>query len=181
MRQNGSTVSQSIRILLAAAALCVLSAFLACRSGSPPTATPAADDTAWATYANSRFAYSICYPKNLLEPQGESPNGDGQKFLAKDGAQLLVYGSNNALNESINDIFNRTASRLAGSSGKVTYKAIKPSWFVFSGQQGSTIFYAKTLYAKDLILSFELTYDSSQSSVYNPVAGKLASCFAKAP
>ena len=181
MRRNSRIVSQSARILLAAAVLCAISAFFACRPGASAAAPPASDDAVWATYANSRFAYSICYPKNLLEPQGESPNGDGQKFVAKDGAQLLVYGSNNALNESINDVFNRTASRLAGPSGKVTYKAIKPAWFALSGQHDSTIFYAKTLYAKDLILSFELTYDNSQSSVYNPVAAKLGSCFAKAP
>jgi hypothetical protein len=181
MLQNNRIVSKSIRILLAAAVLCAISAFFACRPGSSAAAASVSDDPSWTTYANSRFAYSICYPKNLLDPQGESPNGDGQKFLAKDGAQLLVYGSNNALNESINDVFNRTASRLAGPSGKISYKAVKPAWFVLSGQHDSTIFYAKTLYGKDLVLSFELTYDSSQSSVYNPVAAKLASCFTKAP
>jgi hypothetical protein len=181
MSRNNTTVSKSIRILLAATILCAIGAFFACRPGPSAAAASVSDDSNWATYANSRFAYSICYPKNLLEPQGESPNGDGQKFLAKDGAQLLVYGSNNALNESINDVFNRTASRLAGASGKVSYKAVKPAWFVLSGQHDSTIFYAKTLYTKDLILSFELTYDSSQSAVYNPVAAKLASCFTKAP
>ena len=181
MHRNKQVISKPLRLLLAVAALCAISAFFACRPGASAAAPPASDDAVWATYANSRFAYSICYPKNLLEPQGESPNGDGQKFVAKDGAQLLVYGSNNALGESINDVFNRTASRLAGPSGKVTYKAIKPAWFVLSGQTSNTIFYAKTLYAKDLILSFELTYDSAQSSTYNPVATKLGSCFAKAP
>jgi hypothetical protein len=181
MRRNSRIVSQSARILLAAAVLCAISAFFACRTGSSAAAAAASDDSNWATYANSRFAYSICYPKNLLDPQGESENGDGQAFLAKDGARLLVYGSNNALNESINDVFNRTSSRLAGTSGKVTYKAVKPTWFALSGQHDSTIFYAKTLYAKDLIVSFEFTYDRSQSNVYNPVTAKLSSCFAKAP
>ena len=181
MHRNKQVISKPLRLLLAAAALCAISAFFACRPSSSAAAASASDDPSWATYANSRFAYSICYPKNLLDPQGESPNGDGQKFVAKDGGQLLVYGSNNALNESINDVFNRTASRLAGPSGKISYKAVKPAWFVLSGQHDSTIFYAKTLYGKDLVLSFELTYPSSQSSVYNPVAARLASCFAKAP
>ncbi|MGA2252171.1 hypothetical protein [Terracidiphilus sp.] len=181
MNRNSSIASKSIRIILATAVLCAIGAFFACRPSPSAAAASVPDDSNWATYGNSRFAYSICYPKNLLDPQGESPNGDGQKFLAKDGAQLLVYGSNNALNESVNDIFNRTASRLAGASGKVTYKAVKPAWFVLSGQHDSTIFYAKTLYAKDLIVSFEFTYNSAQSNVYNPVAAKLASCFAKAP
>jgi hypothetical protein len=181
MRRNSRIVSQSIRILLAAAVLCAISAFFACRPGSSAAAASAPDDPAWDIYANSRFAYTLCYPKNLLDPQGESPNGDGQKFLAKDGAQLLVYGSNNALDQSIQDVFDSMASRLAGPSGKVTYKAVRPSWFVLSGQNGSTIFYAKTFYGKDVIRSFELTYDSSHASVYNPIAAKLGSCFTKAP
>lgn len=181
MRRNSKIIPHSIRIFLAFAVLCAISAFFACRTGSSAAAASTPDDPTWATYANSRFAYTICYPKNLLDPQGESENGDGQAFLARDGARLLVYGSNNALNESITDVFNHTSSRLAGPSGKITYKAIKPAWFVLSGQQGSTIFYAKTFYAKDLIVSFEFTYDSSRSNVYNPVAAKLSSCFAKAP
>src|SRR5437868_6035966 len=30
------------------------------------------------TYTNARFKYSISYPSNLLIPQGEAENGDGQ-------------------------------------------------------------------------------------------------------
>jgi hypothetical protein len=180
MSRNGSAISKSFGILLATAVLCAIGGFLACRGSSTSTA-PSTSDPTWATYANTRFAFSICYPKDLLVPQGESPNGDGQKFLSKDGAQLLVYGSNNALNESLDDVLNSMATRLTGQTGKVTYKAVKPAWFALSGQQDSTIFYAKTLFGKDQIRSFELTYPSSQASIYNPIAAKLASCFAKAP
>ncbi len=35
------------------------------------------------TYYNHRYDYSIDYPKDVLFPQGESDNGDGQKFLSK--------------------------------------------------------------------------------------------------
>jgi hypothetical protein len=51
----------------------------------------------WKWYGNVRFHYAICYPENLLLPQGESENGDGQIFRGKDGARLTVYGRNNAL------------------------------------------------------------------------------------
>lgn len=33
------------------------------------------------TYHNSRFDYSISYPADILIPQGEAINGDGQKFF----------------------------------------------------------------------------------------------------
>lgn len=44
-------------------------------------------------YNNARFGYSISYPSDLLVPQGEAENGDGQKFLSMDkSAEMLVYG-----------------------------------------------------------------------------------------
>lgn len=48
------------------------------------------------TYHNIRFGYSISYPADSLIPQGEAENGDGQKFLSRDGrTEMLVYGSHN--------------------------------------------------------------------------------------
>jgi hypothetical protein len=138
---------------------------------------PEASRHVWKIYTNVRFQYSICYPQDLLVPQGEAENSDGQKFLAMDGAKLLVFGQNNALNESVKDAIEDTSSRLAGASGKVTYQVIKPGWFVVSGQNGKSIFYAKTLYAHDQFKSFELTYNEAESSVYKPVAARLARCF----
>src|SRR5436190_13571117 len=50
-------------------------------------------ENGYRTYSNARFAYSISYPSDLLVPQGESDNGDGQKFQSKDvRAVMLVYG-----------------------------------------------------------------------------------------
>jgi|GEM_PF-515469 len=137
----------------------------------------APDGHVWKVYTNVRFKYSICYPQDLLVPQGESDNTDGQKFLAKDGAQLIVYGRNNALHDSLKDALEDTSSRLAGASGKVTYKVIRPGWFVVSGENGQSVFYAKTMYSHEQFKSFDLTYDSGASSVYKPVVTRLAACF----
>ncbi len=43
---------------------------------------PAAEN--FQTYHNSRFDYAIEYPANLLIPQGEADNGDGQVFVSPD-------------------------------------------------------------------------------------------------
>ncbi len=80
---------------------------------------PSASAHVWQRYTNVRFQYSICYPEGLLVPQGESPNSDGQKFLAKDGAQLVVFGRNNAIDESLRDALASTEVRLTDSSGKL--------------------------------------------------------------
>jgi hypothetical protein len=131
----------------------------------------------WKSYTNIRYQYAICYPEDLLIPQGESPNNDGQTFLAEDGAQLVVFGQNNALKESLKDALVGTESRLAGASGKVTYKVLKPKWFVVSGKNGQTVFYATTRYNGDQFKSFELTYDHSAANVYEPLIDQLTTCF----
>ena len=133
----------------------------------------------WKTYTNVRFQYHICYPTDLMVPQGEPDNGDGQKFLAHDGAELIVYGSNNAMDQSLKKVLADTESNLAGPSGKVTYKKLKANWFVVSGQNGQTVFYSKVLYNNhdDQFKSFELTYDRAGSALYEPVIARLAKCF----
>ena len=131
----------------------------------------------WKTYTNVRFHYSLCYPEDLLSPQGESANSDGQTFLGKDGAKLIVYGENDVLGEGIQTRLQETAKRLAGSSGKITLQVRKPTWFVVSGKHGDTVFYAKAVYGLEQFKSFEMTYSARQAKLYDPVVQKLASCF----
>jgi hypothetical protein len=144
-------------------------------------ASGVARDHVWKSYTNVLFRYAICYPEDLMFPQGESANSDGQTFLAKDGALLLVFGQNNALGQSLEDAMVITESRLTGSSGKITYKALRRDWFVVSGQAGSDIFYAKTRYRHDQFTSFELTYNYSAAAVYEPLIARLNACFADVP
>lgn len=137
----------------------------------------AAGGYAWKWYTNVRFGYAICYPAELLVSQGESPNGDGQKFMAKNGAQLIVFGGNNALNESLKGALAHAESRLAGMSGKITYKALRPTWFVVSGEDGQTLFYDRTLYSHNQFKSLELTYQRSVAAIYEPLISRLSRCF----
>src|SRR5215469_6044695 len=75
-------------------AMCVSLVMLSNTLASTSAHVPSPSAHVWKRYTNVRFQYSICYPEDLLIPQGESQNSDGQKFLAKDGAQLLVFGRN---------------------------------------------------------------------------------------
>ena len=88
-----------------------------------------------------------------------------------------MYGNNNALNETLRRVLSETGRRLAGSSGRVTYKVQKANWFVLSGQSGQSIFYAKALLSHGQFKSFELTYDRAAASLYDPLVGRFASCF----
>ena len=67
---------------------------------SQSTKHPQGLEHCYGSYSNGRFGYSIDYPKDLLIPQGESDNEDGQEFTSKDGkAVLLVWGHLNVLGE----------------------------------------------------------------------------------
>lgn len=132
------------------------------------------------TYFNQRYGYSIDYPKDLLFPQGESDNGDGQVFLSKNtDAKLLVYGSNNALEQSLEDIY-REQSRggMPDEPQKVvTYRVLKNNWFVVSGYNAGKIFYQKTLLHDKQFKTFIFEYDEKQKKIYDPINIRLAKSF----
>jgi hypothetical protein len=117
-------------------------------------ATSAAQIT-YKTYSNARFEYSISYP-NLLVPQGEATNGDGQKFRSRDGrAELIVYGGHNALEKTLRDIYDDEVSATAHPKRVVTYKVLRTDWFVVSGREGGKILSeddAQGRYVQDLSL-----------------------------
>ena len=146
------------------------------------TATPAAAQSranplATNTYANARFGYSLCYPPALLKPQGEADNGDGQKFLGADGAELLVWGENNALENTLTQAMEDAQASMAQDKGTVIYKASKDNWFVISGEIGDNIYYQKTIFSQDRFINFRLTYARATSAQYEPVVSQLAGCF----
>jgi hypothetical protein len=129
----------------------------------------------WNTYGNARFAYSVCYPPDLFAPQGEADNGDGQRLLAEDGAEMLVWGSNNALELSIDEEVQQHLE------GEITYKAGKKNWRVASGVSGPKAFYYKVIQREDQFLSLHIRYDRLSASLYDPIVARISSCFRPAP
>lgn len=144
--------------------------------------TALADDV-YHTYYNKRFGYSISYPKDILYPQGETDNGDGQKFLSKDAdASLIVYGSNDALNQSLQDLYLEESR--GGTHEKptkvVTYKVLTNNWFVVSGYNSRKVFYQKTILNKNQFKSFFFEYPESKKKIYDPITKHIAGSFKSA-
>jgi hypothetical protein len=54
---------------------------------------------------------------------------------------------------------------------------VKPNWFVLSGRNGQTVFYAKAHYNLDQLKFLELTYYLSSAAVYEPLITRLTACF----
>ena len=136
------------------------------------SASAAEQRVVYKTYTNARYGYSISYPSNLLIPQGEADNGDGQAFRSKDqSAEMRVYGSQ--------DLGGGLAGAYAeAQQGKnVSYKTIKRNWFVVSGYNGGKIFYQKTMLKGDALKTFTIEYDESQKSTYDAVTARVARSF----
>ena len=139
--------------------------------------TPTKHQGSWATYNNIRFAYGGCYPKYLLKPQGESPNGDGQRFASSDGAVALMYGSYNLEGKSLLDVLTTNRALLFGSNVKVIYKVIRKSYVVLSGFSEKLIIYEKVLSHDDRLLTLRLTYNQQLRREYDPIAADMSACF----
>jgi hypothetical protein len=134
----------------------------------------ALSQTNYETYSNARFDYSISYPSNLLAPQGEADNGDGQIFSG-DGAEMRVYGSNMLANETLFKEFNSVMKEY--SSG-VTYRTYRKSFFVVSALRDGKIFYRKTIARPNgSFITFTIEYDESKRGVYDKAVSKMAKSF----
>jgi hypothetical protein len=125
------------------------------------------------TYSNARFGYSISYPANILIPQGEPDNGDGQIFRSNDGhAEMRVFGRYNVQNETLKSAFN------AAQEGKsVTYKLLRGNFYVVSGHAGGKIFYEKTMLKGDTFKTFMIEYDEADASTYDAITARVARSF----
>lgn len=150
-------------------------------SAALATSVAAADTHDWRTYANARFGYAICYPADLVQPQAEADNGDGRAFTGAGGAELRVYGRNNATDDTLKSAQKDDEARLATDGGAVTYKAAKANWYVLSGRQGDRLFYVKTRLVKDQFEVFELSYPAAAAKTWNPVAAHISDCFTHRP
>ena len=124
------------------------------------------------TYSNARYGYSIAYPVGLLIPQGESENGDGQKFISKDGGTTLTAFGSNRLNRSLQDEF-----QSAQENRTVTYKVLKRDMFVVSGTENGKIFYQKTLLRGDVFKTFIIEYDERVRTTFDSITTRIARSF----
>ena len=127
-------------------------------------------------YVNHRYGYALAWPKRLLSPRGESDAGDGQVFAAQDGrSELRCWGSfNDAPPLTISEAL---AAALAESRRQVTYKHLGRDFFVLSGHAGGRIFYRRTALAHGVLATFELTYEPSLKSLFDPVIQDLCAGF----
>jgi hypothetical protein len=137
-------------------------------------------------YCNDRFSFCIQYLDGFIG-QGESENSDGQRFLSKDKqAEITSYGM--LVLEGVNDDLNEQFKQ-ASEGINVTYKVVKPEWFILSGTDSKgNIIYRKTTLKKISYLNEEkpetkvlqtltITYRASQQKLYGSYCNVVAKGF----
>lgn len=117
-----------------------------------------------APYCNARYGYCITVPPALYG-QGESDSGDGQVFLNRPATvTLTVWGGWSDIPDlpSFTDSFKETSRGWPAGNGQaarvVTYKLLKPDFFVVSGVQGGKVFYQRTIRKGGVTATYLLEY-----------------------
>ncbi len=131
------------------------------------------------SYHNSKYAYSVEFPRPLLIPQGESDAGDGQRFASKDGSfKMSVWGQFNVLDKTLaKECDERIESDRKDNSLAVTYKALKGTVCAYSGLAGSTIIYQKTVFLDDTFKTVRLEYPKANKEAFDSIVNRIVSSF----
>jgi hypothetical protein len=131
-------------------------------------------------YCNARFGFCISYPINF-KAQGESDNGDGQEFISMDGkSSILVYrDGREVMYESDSECKNQSflTDVTSDETKKVTYKKMGDRFYVVSGYEGSSIFYQKTIFTNEGMMTAIFTYPTSQKGKYDSYCVKVFETF----
>jgi hypothetical protein len=154
-----------------------------CERVGDSIAVPPPEEIAYETYYNSRFNYAVKYPIDLLVPQGEAQNGDGQSFISEDNQIVMsVYGTHHSLQGSL-DRWYREATR-GSDRREVTYKTRRDNWFVVSGYDDGFVFYQKVVEEREeggVFKVLELRYRRSLQPQFDPVVAEIANSFTSNP
>jgi hypothetical protein len=140
---------------------------------APLQASPDIPQVTFSNYVNVRFAYSVCYPSKLFVPQGESGDGDGQKFVTSDmQAMAVVYGSNNALRQPLQQVLDQDSDGVT-----VIAKSIDTGMFTFSGRSNDKTISEKTLLQNQQFKTLNIQFPTRMATTYAPIAERMIGCF----
>lgn len=122
-------------------------------------------------YYNVRFDYRIAYPSDFVR-QPEPENSDGCEIRRDEKTYILVYGSYNALEETIEDMYNKSLT------ASTTYSKLGDNWFVISGYtDNGDVFYHKTVLRNDVIFTAIFYYPEDENEHFSKIIPKIFSDF----
>jgi len=131
-------------------------------------------------YHNDRFQFSVIFPVDILEPQGEPDNGDGQIFISGDKkTKLIASGRHNAMDDTIEYAF-KEACRGTLDDAKdreVTFKVQKDNWYIVFGIENGKYFYEKRFLVDGVFKGFWIEYPQTMQKEFGLIVEKISNEF----
>ena len=135
----------------------------------------------YSEYRNQRFLFSIIYPTDILYPQGEPDNSDGQYFLSKDTNIKLTCSARYSMDETLEYRYRENIFEEKNRSKKsvITYKIKKNDWFVISGIDNVTknIFYQKVFLVDGIFKQCSITFPENRKDKMDNILSKIFNKF----
>ena len=107
-------------------------------------ATLPASAANWSRYENSRFGYGVDVPPDYAA-LGESDNGDGQVFKARNGRETLTAWGSYLVDTDFSGEIAQRISDGAAAGWDITYQSITPTWASWSGSRAGSVVYARAI------------------------------------
>lgn len=92
-------------------------------------------------------------------------------------SKCLYTALNNALEQKLPEIYSDESNSAEKKGIKISYKLLKPGYFVLSGSGGGKVFYEKTVLVKDTVKTLRVQYPESGKNAMDPVVEKMSVCF----
>lgn len=136
----------------------------------------------WDSYTNVRFGYHLCYPSGVFVAQPEADNGDGQMFVAQHSSAVMrVWGSNNALEETLDQKMNATQMWIADPDPRayprINYRKRTGNHYIVTGNSRTDDFYEKTYLANGAFISLQIRYPQRQAKYWQAMLPRISGCF----
>lgn len=143
------------------------------------------EEIKYETYCNQRFGFCIDYPNEILFPQGESGNGDGQIFKSRDAENILwAYRDfrdniDPEIQYTIETAYNEDSRGNNPDKPKrvITYKKLGNNFFVVSGYDDDKIFYQKSIMRDGQLVTCLIEYKESDKNIYNKISDRIFKSF----
>ena len=138
-------------------------------------------------YLNQQFGFSVDYPYEILIPQGESQNKDGQIFRSKKTPDnsLTVYRDYLDLTDTDTKFtlevgYNKHVKTFSKKEAvrNVTYKKLDKNFFVLSGYKSNgDIYYQKSIMIDDVLCTCLLEYKVTDKVLFNKISERVFKSF----
>ncbi|MHB2166407.1 peptidoglycan-binding protein [Alsobacter sp. R-9] len=144
------------------------------RAALAQTAAKARDAVRFTKLLDGRSGARIGVPQKLLDRTRQSP--DGTVFASADGTVTLELTAPKAELQPLYDLL-----RADGPKRKVTYKVLRPDWFVVSGEGDGRRFYTRVAQTPAGLRGYTLSYPVARAAEFDRISIAVANSFEPVP